>query len=287
MQRTKRFLHRVHTWTAIALLALGGWLIDSLVWFLREHALTLAGFATYLSHAWYALPILAAMLIIVRLRHPSELLALTIYDQRGVPVRHQGAFQLDEAVLGPVLASFRGEVQENGLHRIDLPSGATAYFLRQGTLTLVACFSGPPRPAQLEDQLRVLRQQDLPAEDLLCGLPPDVAALAAGLLNLPVERDLLIYLWVNHRVAMTAADLAWQIGYAQDEVTAALENLIQSKLVRSQCVEQMTFYRLTDDQVWLARLAKLIAWRVDWLAHARRVEQLVGARLPATTSLAD
>jgi hypothetical protein len=36
-----------------------------------------------------------------------------------------------------------------------------------------------------------------------------------------------------------------------------------------------------DDEVWLARLARLAAWRVDWLAHARQVEQLIGATLPA------
>ena len=93
---------------AIAILALAGWLIDSLTWFVRDHPMNLAGVALFLSHAWYAFPVLAAMLVIVRLRRPAKLLALTIYDQRGVPIHHQGDFQLDKAVLAPMLASFWG-----------------------------------------------------------------------------------------------------------------------------------------------------------------------------------
>jgi hypothetical protein len=38
----------------------------------------------------------------------------------------------------------------------------------------------------------------------------------------------------------------------------------------------ITFFRLTDDRTWLARLDQFIDWRVGWLARARRVEQLVG-----------
>lgn len=52
------YLHQVNTWTAIACLALIGWLIDSLLWFLEGHSLTLTGLMTYLAHSWYALPLL-------------------------------------------------------------------------------------------------------------------------------------------------------------------------------------------------------------------------------------
>jgi hypothetical protein len=276
MQRALDYLRQVNTWTALAILALTGWLLDSLVWFLETHPLSGAGLATYLSHSWYALPLVAAILVILRLRRPSQLLSLAIYDERGAPIHRQGDFWLDESVLGAMLSSFHGAAPRSGLHRIDLPTGVAVYFLRQGGSTLVACFSGPARPVQLEDGLHLLRQQGPPSEDLLRDLPPDVAALAAGMLNAPVERDLLTYLWTNRQVAMTADDLAWQVARATSDVTSALENLERLALVHRQWVCNTTFYRLTADEKWLARLDQVIAWRVDWLARARRVEQLIG-----------
>jgi hypothetical protein len=285
-------LRRANSWAAIAVVALIGWLIDSLLWFLETHSLTSAGLAAYLSHSWYALPLLIAIFVILRRRRPSELLSLTIYDERGVPIYRQGDFRLEESVLEPILASFQGTARGEGLHHIDLPSGACVYFLRQGALTLVACFSGSPRPALLEEGLRSrsVRQRS-PAEDLLRDLPPDVAALTANLLNAPAARDLLTYLWNHRKMAMTAEDLAGQVGHAEGEVVSALENLERLALVYRQCVCDMTFYRLTDDQAWLGRLDQFIAWRVDWLARARRVEQLVGPlktiKSPARESLAN
>ncbi|MFQ5595823.1 MAG: hypothetical protein ACE5HA_16880 [Anaerolineae bacterium] len=267
----------MNTWTAVAILALLGWLIDSLLWFLETHSLTVAGFATYLSHSWYALPLLAAIYTILRLRRPSELLSLTIYDERGLPIRRQGDLRLAESVLAPVLSSFRGMAQDDGLHRLELPSGATVYFLRQGALTLVACFSGPARPAQLAAGLRLLRGSAPPTEDLLRDLSPDVAALTARLLKASVERDLLTYLGANRQVAMTAADLAGQVERTAGEVFSALGNLERLGLVHRQPACDLTFYRLTDDERWLTRLDKFIAWRTDWLARARRLEQLVGS----------
>ncbi len=222
------------------------------------------------------MPLLLAIFVIVRLRRPSELLSLTIYDERGAPVHRQGEFRLEDSVLKPMLASFQGGAQNEGLHRIDLPSGVAVYFLRQGALSLVACFSGPPGAAQLEEGLRRLRQHGPPAEDMLRDLPPDVAALTANLLSAPAARDLLTYLWNHRKVAMTAGDLAGQVQHTDGEVVASLENLERLALVHRQCVCDMTFYRLTDDEAWLERLDQFIAWRVDWLARAHRLEQLVG-----------
>ncbi len=284
MKRAADYLRRVNTWAVIAALALTAWLMDSLFWFLETHPPTAAGLATYLSHSWYSLPLLAAIFVILRLRRPSELLSLTVYDERGVPIHRQGDFWLDESVLGPLLAS-RGTAQEGGLHRIDLPTGAAIYFLRQGGLSLVACFSGPPRLDQLEDELRLVRQPELPAEDLLHGLPPDVAALAASLLNSPVERDLLTYLWANRQVAMTARDLAGQVKHAEGEVAPALEALERLALVQRQCACNRAFYRLTTDRLWLIRLDRFINWRGGWLAHARRLEELVGPPNPAAAGI--
>ncbi len=281
MKQMLGYLRRANSWAAIAILALIGWLIDSLLWFLETHPLTGAGVVTYLSHSWYVLPLLIAIVIILRLRRPSELLSLTIYDELGVPIHRQGDFQLEEWVLQPILPSFYGTGQDAGLHRIDLPSGLAVYFLRQRALTMVACFSGPPRPAQLEAGMHLLQQKGPPNEDLLRDLPPDVAALTANLLSAPVKRDLLMYLSSHRQMAMTATDLAANVGHGEGEVTSALENLEQLMLVRRQYVYDMTFYRLTDDETWLARLDQFIDWRVGWLARARRVEQLFGpAHLP-------
>lgn len=276
MKQILAYLHQVNTWTAIAGLALLGWLIDSLLWFLEGHSLTLAGLMTYLAHSWYALPLLAAIIIILRLRRPSELLALTIYDERGAPIYHQGDFRLEEAALVPIFASFRGTVRDSGLHHIELPTGSAVYFLRQGGLTMVACFSGPARPAQLETGLHLLQAQETPTEALLRDLPLDVAALAAKLLNAPVERDLLLHLWRNRRTAMTLTAWAGQIGHREGVVATAMENLEELALVQRQDVCDMSFYRLTGDETYLARLEQLINWRTDWLARAYRVEQLVG-----------
>ncbi len=280
MKRMIDSLRGANGWAAIAILALIGWLADSFRWFLQTHPLTGAGFLTYLSHSWYALPLLVAIVVILRLRRASELLSLAIYDEQGVSIHRQGDFRLEEAVLGPTLSSFQGMGQGAGLHRIEMPSGPVVYFLHQGALTLVACFSGPPRPAQMaqvEERLRLLQRKGPPIEDLLRGLPPDVAALTASLLNAPTERDLLTYLWNYHQVAMTAADLAGNVGHAVGEVASALENLERLTLVHRQRVCDMTFYRLTTEKTWLERLDKFVAWRVGWLARARRVEQLVGS----------
>ena len=276
MKQLIDYLRRANSWAAIAVLALIGWLIDSLLWFLETHPLTGAGLLNYLSHSWYALPLLVAILVVLRLRRPSELLSLTIYDERGLPVYRQGDFWLEESVLAPILYSLEGTTRDDGLHRLKLPSGTSVYFLRQGALTLVACFSGPPRPAQLEEGLRLLQQEAPPTEDLLRDLPPDVAALTANLLSAPVERDVLTYLSSHRRVAMTAADLAGIVGHGEGDVTSALENLERLTLVHRQFVCDMTVYRLTDDETWLARLDQFIDWRVGWLARAHRVERLVG-----------
>lgn len=78
-------------------------------------------------------------------------------------------------------------------------------------------------------------------------------------------------------MAMQAAGWAEQVGHDEDEVASALANLVQLGLVQSRCACGLTFYRLTDDEVRLRRLAQFITWRGDWLRRAHHVEQLVGS----------
>ena len=77
-------------------------------------------------------------------------------------------------------------------------------------------------------------------------------------------------------MAMLAAGWAEQIGHGEDDITCALGNLERLGLVQSRCACGLTFYRLTDDEARLRRLAQFITWRGNWLRRAQRVEQLVG-----------
>lgn len=276
MKRIVNYLSQVNTWAALTILAIAGWLLNSLFWFLETHSLTVAGVVTYLAHSWYVLLLLGAIFIILHLRRSAELLSLTIYDEQGAPIHHQGDFPLEANISGPIFASFKGTIRATGLHCLELPTGSTIYFLHQGGLIIVAIFSGAVRPHQLKGMSPLERKTELVSESLLCDLPIDVAALAAYLLNASVERDLLTYLWRHPQVAMTAADLAGMTGYGEDEVTKALTTLEQLSLICRQQVSDITFYRLTADEIWLGRLERFIAWRGDWLAHAQRVEQFVG-----------
>ncbi|MCG3209717.1 MAG: hypothetical protein FOGNACKC_03344 [Anaerolineae bacterium] len=271
-------LRRANTWMTIAVLALIGWLIDSFLWFFEGHTLTFAGFTTFLAHSWYALPLLAAIFLILRLHRPSTLLSLTIYDERGVPVHHQGDFQLDEAVIAPIFTSFKDPVATQELHALELPTGSVVYFLRQGGLTLVVCFSGSIDPHQLEPGLNLLKTHAASTESLLRDLPVDAATLAARLLNAPVERDLLIHLWQYRRTAMTIKAWGQQINCGDQVVATAMGNLERLGLVEHQQIGDMSFYRLTNNEIDLRRLEDFITWRTGWLTRAHRVEELVGAK---------
>jgi hypothetical protein len=187
-----------------------------------------------------------------------------------VPADYEEGFAIQDKVVAALASPVAG------WKVMAVPNGPVIYFLRQGALTLLACFSGPPRQAQLDEGLQLLQLQETPAEDLLRDLPPDVAALAANLLNSPLERDLLLQLWSYPRMAMQATGWAEQVGYSEDDVASALASLEQLSLVQSRCACDLTFYRLTDDEVRLRRLAQFITWRGNWLRRAQRVEQLVG-----------
>jgi hypothetical protein len=278
MKQILAYLRRANTWMVIAILALTGWLIDSFLWFLEGHTLTVAGFATFLAHSWYALPLLAAIILILRLRRPSALLSLTIYDERGISVHHQGDFKLDETVMAPLLTSFKGVTPTNELHSLELPTGSIVYFLRQGGLTMAACYSGSVHSHQLKPGFDLLEARAASSESLLHDLPADAAALAARLLHAPVERDLLIQMWQYRRTAMTIEAWTQQINYDNKVVVAAMHNLERLALVGRQNAGDMTFYRLTNDDAKLERLEHFIAWRTGWLTRANRVEELVGAK---------
>lgn len=115
-------LRQANTWLIVAMLALAGWTMDALRMFLSMHPTPLAGLGAFASHFWYAVPVLAAILILTRLQRPPRLLSLTVYDEQGEAVQREGDFSLDEGVTQAMLTAFSGGTQRDGLHHLDLPS---------------------------------------------------------------------------------------------------------------------------------------------------------------------
>lgn len=120
----------------------------------------------------------------------------------------------------------------------------------------------------------------LTTDSLWKDLPFEAATLAEVLLvsSSPVERDLTTFLWHHPNIAMTATDLAAQVGYPESEIVRALRNLSRSNLVRIQRVNTMAFYKLTSDTRSLERLAQFISWRASWLTRAQQIQRFLGPK---------
>ncbi|MBI3942826.1 MAG: hypothetical protein HY326_07410, partial [Chloroflexi bacterium] len=266
------------TWVMIAIVALVGWLTDELLMFLTMHPISIDGVSAWLSHAWYAIPILGALFLLTHFRPRPELLSLTIYDESGLPIHREGDFHLDKAVADATLLSFRGIGRREGLHRIDLSSGPVVYFLRERGLTLMACFSAPVREQQLAAGVQLLRNKQQIGEEMLSGLTPEVAALAINMLTSPAKRDLVDFLWHHHRTALTAGDLAAYIGVPEESTIEALAGLVELGIVQHFCACDLDFYRLTTDKELLERLSLFFVWQDSWVERAQWMERTVGKR---------
>ncbi len=273
-------LHQTNTWLIIALLALTGWTADALRLFLDMHESLWAGLGAFASHFWYAVPMAVAIVILTRLQPQARLLSLAAYDEAGRLVHHQGDFRLDELTGRGMLSALRDKGQQ-GLHSFTLPSGANVYFVREGGLTLMVSFSGPASPRELEASMRQLRPDRLPAFDLLDGLEPPVAALAANVLASPVKRDVLAFFRQHRQTAIEAGDLAYWVGADEEEVIRALGELTDLDLVQLQCVCDTTFYRLNHAPEIMTHLNRLFTWRSEWQMTLDRLEQTIGRDLIA------
>jgi hypothetical protein len=268
-------LHQVNTWLIIALLALAGWTADALRLFLDMHETLWAGLGAFASHFWYAVPMTIAIIVLTQLQPKARLLGLAAYDEAGRLVHHQGDFRLDELTVRSMLSALRDNGQQ-GLHGFTLPSGASVYFVREGGLTLMVSFSGPASPQEVTGSVQQLWADGLPAFDLLEGLEPPVAALAANVLASPVKRDVLAFFRRRRQTAIQAGDLAYWVNADEDELTRALEELTDLGLVQPQCVCDTTFYRLNHDPEVSTSLDQLFAWRDKWQMILERMEQTIG-----------
>lgn len=275
-------LHQVNTWLIIALLALAGWTADALRLFLDMHETLWAGLGAFASHFWYAVPMTIAIIVLTRLQPKAKLLGLAAYDEAGHLVHHQGDFHLDELTVRGMLSALRTNGQQ-GLHGFTLPSGANAYFVREGGLTLMVSFSGPASPQELSASVQQLRSDRRLTFDLLDGLEPPVAALAANVLTSPVKRDVLAFFRQRRRTAIEAGDLAYWVNAGEDDVVHALDELANLGLVRPQCVCDTTFYRLNHDPQVTTHLDRLFVWRHEWQTTLDRLEQTIGRDPIATT----
>jgi hypothetical protein len=274
-QRVKNRLAQSDTWLIVAVLALVLWTIDALQMFLEMHQSFAAGLGAFASHFWYAVPVTMAVVVLSRLRPHAELLGLTVYDETGQVVQQQGSFHLDEFAAKGMQVALKDHPQ-HGLQRLTLPSGARLYFLEDGGFTWVLCFSGSATPRDLDVGIHRFQPERPPAHfDLLFGLDPATAALAANLLSSPVKRSVLAFM---HRFKLTAVqveDLAYQLGQSEEDVTRALDDFVTLELVQVQCVCEYTFYRLNRDPSVQAKLDVLFAWQAKWQLQVQRLDSML------------
>lgn len=268
-------LLQANSWLVIALLALGGWTLDALRLFLAMHDTLQAGLGAFASHFWYAVPMGIAIIVLTRLQPRPRLLGVAAYDEIGRLVHHEGDFSLDSLTVKGVLAALRHH-GPHGLHGITLPSGASVYFVRDGGATLVLSFTAPPSSQELAAGIQRLRADTPMALDLLRGLEPKVAALAANLLSSPVKRTLLAFFRQWGHSGVELGDVAHWVGAGDEEVEQPLGDLIDLGLVQRQTVGDFTFYRLTRDEEATELLDEVFAWQEKWHAQRERLERMIG-----------
>jgi len=275
--RIREKLLRSDTWLVIAFLALAGWSLDALRMFLAMHGNWQGGLAAFASHFWYAIPMAAAVIVLSRLKPKARLLGAATYDEAGRVVHTQGDCCLGELVASGMVAALR-ESGPDALQGLTLPSGASAYFVRQGGRTVVLSFSGPAAPEALAAGVRQLTARESVVFDVFEGLEPAVAALAANALNSPVKRDVLAYMHRFRLSAVELSDLVYRVGASEAAVTQALDDLIRLEVVHRLSVCDLTFYQLNRAPEALRQLDQLFVWQADWQVQLQKLSSYLLTR---------
>jgi hypothetical protein len=90
----------------------------------------------------------------LRQQHAAQVLSYAIYDTTsGLPLTHVGDFIMDDALLVPMLSSFRSSTQElfgAGMKRIELEGGRYLCYVPGRYTTLIVIFSAEPAVMQLQ-----------------------------------------------------------------------------------------------------------------------------------------
>jgi hypothetical protein len=90
----------------------------------------------------------------LREQHAAQVLSYAIYETgSGIPLAHVGAFQVDEALLVPMLSTFRSSTEElfgAGMKRIELEGGQWLCYVPGRHTTLIVVYSAEPATTQLQ-----------------------------------------------------------------------------------------------------------------------------------------
>ena len=198
------FAQRINPWMVVAVLALSGWLIDSLLVALHVNGLAQDGLRVHLWHLWYLPLLLASGLLLVQHYRP------------------------------------------------ELMSRVTA----------MPVFDG-----------------------LIRNLRPELKTLARDVTCSETRATLLTVLQAYPTLSLTATDLAGTVGGELEDVELALEDLTTLGLIEKQTVYDLTFYRLTQDEIRRKQLREVAAWQDSWSEQANQLAQLVGRRLSVADRL--
>lgn len=277
MSTLREWFYQVNTWLVVALLALAGWTADALRMFLGMHDTLSAGLGAFVSHFWYAVPMIVAIVVLTKLRPTTKLLGAAAYDGIGTLIYQQGEHPLDAQTISGMLAALRNGSRW-GVHGLTMATGDNVYFLHDAGITIVACFSGPASPQQLSTGMQMVRAGMPPALDLMGGLEPPIAALAANIVVSPLKREIVAFFHRYRRTAIQAEELAYWVNAEESDVMRALDDLLDIEVVQRQCVCDATFYRLTVDEEVQAQLDELFAWRDGWQTTLEQVEQTIGSK---------
>ena len=263
-------LFRTDTWLLIAWLTLAGWSLDALRMFLEMHGNLQSGLVAFACHFWYAIPMAVTVVVLSRLKPRARFLGAASYDETGRVVQKEGDCCLEELVAKGMVAALR-DSGPDALQGLTLPSGASAYFVRQAGRTVVLSFSAPAEPEALVAGVRRFTADSPVAFDVFDGLEPAVAALAASAFNSPVKRDMLAYFHRCQLSAIEFSDLVFRVGANEAAVTQALDDLVGMELVRRLPICDLTFYQLNRTPETMCLLDKLFAWQADWQSQLQRL----------------
>lgn len=135
--------------------------------------------------------------------------------------------------------------------------------------------SSPASSHELATGVQQLRGT-IRASDLLDGLEPPLAALAASMLTSTVTRSVLSFFYEHDHLAVRLSDLAYRIGQNQDEVGQVLQELVLLGLLHYQSACGITFYQLNRSPEVVTLLDKVFAWRKQWQTKVQRLERMIG-----------
>lgn len=90
----------------------------------------------------------------LRQQHAAQVLSYAFYETAsGIPLALVGDFKVDEALLVPMLSTFRSSTQElfgAGMKRIELEGGQSLCYVPGRHTTLIVVFSAEPATLQLQ-----------------------------------------------------------------------------------------------------------------------------------------